>query len=95
MIGSVENIRLKNMKQQGFGTEAMKKVKVCMVCGTASDTCNLFCMYCGNRLPEKNLYEIYKERHKTCAYCQLVVNKDMDFCPQCGKKIKGYNKEEI
>ena len=91
MTGSIESIRLENMKQQGFGTEAMKKIKICQACGNTSDIYQLFCTNCGRRLLEKSLYEIYKERHLTCPHCEIVITEDMDYCPQCGEEIKRLN----
>ncbi len=83
-----EAIRLENMKQYGFGIEAMKQIKVCHKCGNTLSASQQFCTACGHRLPEKSLYDMYKERHKTCPACDTVVTNECDYCPQCGKKIE-------
>lgn len=84
----LEVIRLENMKQYGFGVEAMKLIKVCTRCGNTSSTNQQFCTECGYRLPEKTLYDTYKERHKICPQCETVVTDETDYCPQCGEKIE-------
>lgn len=82
-----EVIRLENMKQCGFGVDSMKQIKVCTRCGNTSSVKQQFCTECGYRLPDKSLYEIYKERHKICPKCETVVTDESDYCPQCGEKI--------
>ena len=66
----LELIRQQSMEQYGFGPAAMKKVKVCTVCGNPSPSDQQFCTECGHRLPDKTLYDIYydiyKERHVCC-----------------------------
>ncbi len=92
MKEKLEMIRLENMKQYGFGVEAMKQIKVCTECGTTSSADQLFCAECNQRLPDKTLYDIYKERHKVCPHCDTVVADETEYCPQCGNKLK---KEKI
>ncbi len=87
MTEKLEAIKLENMKQYGFGIEAMKQIKICHKCKNASPTHQQFCTECGHRLPEKNLYDIYKERHKSCPACDTVVADECEYCPQCGEKI--------
>ncbi len=88
MTEKLEAIRLENMKQYSFGVEAMKEIKVCTICGNTSPAHQQFCTECGHRLAEKTLYDIYKERHKTCPNCDTVVADECDYCPQCGEKIE-------
>ncbi len=88
MREQVERIRKENMKQYGFGVEAMQQIKVCGECGTTAKSTQSFCTACGHRLPDKTLYDIYKERHKCCPTCDTVVADESDYCPQCGRKLK-------
>jgi len=90
----LERIRQESMAQYGFGPEAMKKVKVCTKCGQPSPSGQQFCTECGYRLPEKTLYEVYKERHKCCPTCDTVLSDTMGYCPQCGTKIETERKIE-
>ena len=70
----LELIRQQSMEQYGFGPAAMKKVKVCTQCGNPSPSDERFCRECGYRLPEKTLYDIYKERHVCCPNCDTVLS---------------------
>ncbi len=94
MNEKLEAIRLENMKQYGFGVEAMKRTKVCHKCGNTLSVDQQFCTECGHRLSDRTLYDIYKERHKTCPACDTVVTDESDYCPQCGEKC-GNNKPKI
>ena len=78
--------RRQNMEYYGFGPSAMKKIRVCTHCGTPAQAERHFCTECGHRLPEKTLYDLYRERHKTCLICDTILAEQMDFCPQCGAK---------
>lgn len=51
----LELIRQQSMEQYGFGPAAMKKVKVCTVCGNPSPSDQQFCTECGHRLPRQDL----------------------------------------
>ena len=88
MTERIEELRLENMCQLGFGPTAMKKVKGCEKCGKPSPSSEQFCTECGHRLPDKTLYDIYKERHRCCPTCDTVLSDTMDYCPQCGTKIE-------
>ena len=83
---SLELSRQQNMEHYGFGPDAMKKLRVCTVCGTAAPPGKHFCIECGHRLPDKTLYDLYLERHKVCPVCRAVLADEMEFCPQCGTK---------
>ena len=84
----VERIRQQGMEHYGFGPNAMKKLKVCTECGNPSPSDLQFCTECGYRLPDKTLYDIYKERHNCCPVCDTVLSDGMEYCPQCGTAIK-------
>lgn len=83
----LEMLKQQNMDYYGFGPNAMKKTKVCIECGHPSPSDQQFCTECGHRLPNKTLYDIYKERHKCCPACDTVLADEMEYCPQCGTKI--------
>ena len=95
MTEKLEQIRLENMKQCGFGVEAMKEVKVCTICGNPSLSSEAYCRECGNKLPDKTLYDIYKERHTVCPVCDTVLASDSDYCPQCGTKVEANKESKI
>ncbi len=82
-----DQVRQEGMEKYGFGPRAMKGLKVCVACGHASPSAWVFCTECGGPLPEKNLFEVYKERHVYCKACETVVSEDASYCPQCGKKL--------
>ncbi len=83
----LEELRLENMKQCGFGIEAMKERKICTQCGNPSPVTQEFCKECGYRLPDKTLYDIYRERHSVCGICETVVAGHSGYCPQCGSRL--------
>lgn len=83
--------KLKRSRQQnrdyyGFGPSAMKQLRVCTVCGKPAPHEKHFCVECGQRLPDKTLYDLYLERHTQCTACTAVLTEEMDFCPRCGTK---------
>ena len=80
--------RRQNMEYYGFGPSAMKKIRVCTHCGTPAQAERYFCTECGHRLPEKTLYDLYRERHKICLVCDTILTDEMDYCPGCGGKTK-------
>ena len=75
------------MEKYGFGTEAMKKIKVCPSCGEARPSDEKTCPFCGASLGDETLYDAYKERHVFCRNCGEVAPNGAKFCPQCGKRI--------
>lgn len=83
-----DKVRQDGMDEYGFGPRVMKGLKVCKSCGRISPSTLLFCTECGAKLPEKNLYQSYKERHKCCKVCETVVANSSDYCPQCGEKLQ-------
>ena len=82
----LEMSRRHNREYYGFGTEAMKKIRICTRCKTPSSTATRFCAACGYRLPHKTLYQLYRERHTVCPDCDTVLTEEMAFCPHCGKE---------
>ena len=82
------------MEILGFGTNAMKQIKVCGSCGMIAPLAETVCVSCGNALPQEPLYEQYRRRHKTCGCCGVIVSEQMRFCPQCGNSLKASIKKE-
>ncbi len=87
MKGRLKQIRKHSMAQYGFGTEAMRKIKICGKCGKPSDISQHVCNECGTKLPEETLYDTYKTRHRACPRCDTVVPHESDYCPRCGRKL--------
>ncbi len=84
---TADRVRIEGMEQYGFGPRAMKRLKVCKSCGRASPSSLQFCTECGAHLPEKNMFEIYKERHAFCKACETVVSDTAAYCPECGERL--------
>ncbi|MBQ6948408.1 MAG: zinc ribbon domain-containing protein [Firmicutes bacterium] len=84
-----ERIRKDSMKQYGFGTEAMKQIKICTNCRTPASINDAFCGECSFPLPKTTLYDTYKSRHRSCPGCGVVIHDNTDYCPQCGTRIIG------
>ncbi len=80
-------VRMEGMEQYGFGPRAMKRLKVCKSCGRTSPSNMSFCTECGKMLPEKNMFQEYKEKHIYCKTCETVVPENSEYCPQCGEKL--------
>lgn len=79
----------------GFGTENMKRFKICPCCGSAQDAKNKICKNCGKKLPSETLFDIYKSRHRCCIKCRNVLPDDALFCPVCGTKQRDAEREAI
>ena len=75
------------LTKYGFGPEAMKKIKVCRVCGRACDSGELYCESCGVVLPKETLFDLYRSQHLCCPECDTVVSKYSRFCPKCGRQL--------
>ncbi len=84
-----DRIRADSMGRFGFGPQEMKKIKVCVRCGTMASSAQLFCRECGEKLPSVTLFQMYKERHCYCPVCDTVVSDQTRYCPQCGSKVMG------
>ncbi len=83
----LDQVREESMTHYGFGPHVMQSLKVCRACGKVLPAGEQFCTECGKPLPEKNLYQSYKERHICCRACETVLADSAEYCPQCGEKI--------
>lgn len=83
----IESLRQSAMNHYGFGTDEMKKTKVCVFCGAKLSADAEICTECGKEVPKQTLFDAYKKHHVCCAYCDTVLAEDARFCPQCGCKV--------
>ena len=88
MTCSEEALRKQTLLEFGMGIEAMKRRKVCRLCGMGIDSRQEVCPDCGAPLPRENLYDAYKAMHLYCPCCGEVVTDDAVYCPQCGKALR-------
>lgn len=79
----------------GFGTENMKRLKICTCCGNALNSKNRFCEACNTKLPEKTVFDIYKAKHRCCEKCGNVLPNDAEYCSICGTKRNNKEREAI
>lgn len=70
----------------GFGTENMKKAKICPGCGYAQAAKNKVCELCRTKLSSETLFDVYKAKHRCCEKCGNVLPNDAEYCPVCGTK---------
>lgn len=70
-----------------FGTEGMKRLKVCPHCGGLTSAHLRTCPDCGGRRPLINLFQRYQQHHRLCPERDTVLSDGMKFCPHCGAKI--------
>lgn len=84
----LELLRISAMKQYGFGTDEMKRTKVCAFCGAKLTADAKTCSKCGKEVPKQTLFDAYKQRHVYCKHCNTVLAENARFCPQCGRKVK-------
>ncbi len=87
IIENTESSKRTAMEKYGFGEDAMKKIKVCPSCKSAQSAQDKNCAYCGARLPEQTLFDLYSQRHVVCKTCGEVLARRTKFCPQCGKRV--------
>jgi len=80
-------IRLESMKQYGFGTDAMKELKICKRCGAMNPATRRHCKECHGILPGETLYQVYRRRHTICPQCEVIISDAVQYCPQCGIRI--------
>ena len=73
-----------NAGRYGFGPEIMKRLKVCLHCGSIVKADCYVCRECGGRLPRKTLFQLYQSRHRLCPVCDTVLSNRMRYCPHCG-----------
>jgi len=74
-------------EQYGFGTEVMKRTKVCGQCGAAQHGSRYVCGECGAKLPAQTLFRLYQQMHILCPVCDTVLSSRMKFCPHCGLEL--------
>lgn len=86
--GQYQKIRRIGMEKYGFGPDAMKKRKVCRICGATMHCEEGFCRDCGAILPNETLFDLYKTKHFYCPSCSAVLTDTANFCPQCGKRLR-------
>lgn len=84
---AIESLRRSAMKQYGFGTDEMKKTKVCTFCGAKLSANVKKCTECGEAVPKQTLFDVYKEHHVCCKHCDTVLSENARYCPQCGCKV--------
>lgn len=77
---------LESAIQPAFGTDVMKRLKVCPRCGRMASAKQHVCPECGGRLPQSNLFQLYQKRHRLCPVCDTALSDSMRFCPHCGAK---------
>ena len=94
MTEKLEYLRRENMRECGFGVDAMKDIRICTECQNPSPSGEAYCRECGCKLPDKTMYDIYKERHTVCPACDTVIARDSEYCPQCGRKIVSKNEKD-
>ena len=85
---AIESLRRSAMNQYGFGTDEMKKTKVCAFCGAKLSANAKKCTDCGEAVPKQTLFDVYKEHHTCCKHCGIVLAKNARYCPQCGCKVE-------
>lgn len=88
MLYTSRNTRFHDLERLGFGTRAMKKVKVCAGCGAIAKASDLFCRECGTPLPSETLFQTYKSKSRYCTVCDTIVTSTAQFCPKCGTQLK-------
>lgn len=84
----IESIRQSAMKHYGFGTDEMKKTKVCAFCGAKLSADAKTCTECGKEVQSKTLFDVYKEHHVCCTHCDTVLAENARYCPQCGRRVE-------
>lgn len=84
----IESLRRSAMRQYGFGTEEMKRTKVCAFCGARLSAEVKTCTECGRKVPKQTLFDLYKEHHACCRFCDTVLTENAHYCPQCGRRAE-------
>lgn len=79
--------RFRNLESFGFGTNVMKKSKVCGKCGEMVRVNAKTCPECGEQLSKETLFDCYKRQHPCCSGCDTVLSQDSRYCPHCGKAV--------
>lgn len=91
MVKAFEVFKLRNMEEHGFGPSIMKSIKVCKECGKVASERQTICKECGTKLPDKSVYQEYKDMHLYCSICDTVVPSNAHYCPQCGTNLEERN----
>jgi len=76
-------------KEFGFSIEVMKNRRVCPYCGRGEAADRQICSVCGEELPKRTLFQIYREQHERCSQCDTILADYMKYCPHCGMKAEG------
>lgn len=80
-----QSLKNNQLARYGFGTEAMRKTRLCPACDTLVTNGAKTCPSCGQALPELTLLRWYEQQHLRCPYCKTVLREDLRYCPRCGK----------
>ena len=83
-----EKAKFNNLEDFGFGPNVMKKTKICLKCGHITDSVSKKCPSCGEEMPDKTLYDKYKEIHICCPVCDKVLREGSLYCQYCGKELE-------
>ena len=83
------------LKHFGFGTENMKRLKICPCCGNAQAARSKLCEVCHTNLRDETLFDIYKAKHRCCEKCGNILTDDTEYCPMCGTEQKNEEREAI
>ena len=88
----------KEEKSKDMSMNQSEDVAICPSCGATLEKGGIFCMICGEKIPEKkeqrcdeNGCELIKLICKECGY---ELEEGTQFCPNCGKKVEE-EKEEV
>ena len=87
LIDKRDMTHTRSMRHYGFGTDAMKNLKLCPSCMRITGASRSSCPACGEALGEDTLYQFYISISRHCRACAAITAKDAAYCPQCGKKL--------
>lgn len=88
MMDSNHSVRLVAMLEYDSGLDAMRLKKICPHCGTGNPSSRTVCSACGEKLPEKTVYDFYRSRNLCCGNCGYALPRNTVFCPQCGARMR-------
>ena len=74
-------------ERYGFGIATMKRIKVCVHCGSVSPATASVCSHCKERLPRLTLYQAYQRQQPACPICDTLLADYMRYCPHCGRQL--------
>lgn len=81
------NEKLNYLEKCGYGPSVMKRTRICLNCKAVVSEGYVICPECKASLPDKTLYDSYRERHMCCDSCGTVLTSDSLYCSHCGKKL--------